>query len=389
MLEKCVHTNRVGMGFYSHFSRHFFSHFLCFTYTVDSFSKRLPVGKSRRIKDLNMPNQGTSHTAATLAAAVLSVTLLHQLFCKRKKNPVPPKYQIPPELLHVEYSEELQLAVKLAMQAGENMIPHLESKGTDQGCETNLGINIKQNKADFATIIDLQNEELVINGLKERFPDHEIIGEEMTGTGAIPPLTDKPTFIIDPIDGTTNFASGSPLTCVSIGLCVKGRPVMGVVFSPVTRELFLAHKGCGAFRNAKKISSTSGKCDKSLSNAVVCFEFGYTVSEDGVNNMVDAARRILLHGCRTTRTYGAGVLDLCMVAYGAIDVCYTGIAGEGWKPWDYCAATCIAEEAGCTIQSLKDHIDGQPFDIYSKSMICGVNRTIVDECRNVVLGLKN
>lgn len=332
-----------------------------------------------------MPNPVTNYTA-TLAVTALSFTLLHHVFCKRKKDVLPQKYQIPPELLHAEYTEELQVAVKLAMEAGANMMPHLQSKGTDQGCETNLEISVKQNNADFATIIDLKNEELVIHGIKERFPNHDIIGEESTGTGELPPLTDKPTFIIDPVDGTTNFASGSPLTCVSIGLCVKRRPVMGVVFSPVTRELFLAHKGCGAYRNGKRISSSSGKCDKTLSDAVVCFEFGYTVSEDGINKMVDAVRKILHHGCRTTRTYGAGVLDLCMVAYGAIDVCYTGIAGEGWKPWDYCAATCIAEEAGCTIQSLKDHKDGDLFDIYSKSMICGVNERIVDECRRVVLG---
>lgn len=162
---------------------------------------------------------------------------------------------------------------------------------------------------------------------------------------------------------------------------------MGVVFAPATRELFLAHRGRGAFRNGVKISSSTGTNHKKLSDAVVCFEFGYTVNEDGINTMLDAVRRILIHGCRTTRTYGSGVLDLCMVARGAIDVCYSGVATEGWKPWDYAAATCIAEESGCTIQSLKDNVAGKSFDIYSKSMICGVNESIVDECRKVVLGL--
>ena len=97
--------------------------------------------------------------------------------------------------------------------------------------------------------------------------------------------------------------------------------------------------------------------------------------------------------CRSTRSYGSGVLDLCYVASGRLDVVYTGIAEEGWKPWDYCAAMVIAEEAGCTIRSLKgDDFDsngkvkaGSSFDIYSKSMICGVNQTVVEECRKVVL----
>jgi len=83
-----------------------------------------------------------------------------------------------------------------------------------------------------------------------------------------------------------------------------------------------------------------------------------------------------------------------------LDIVYTGVADEGWKPWDYCAATVVAEEAGCTILSLYGRkegaeefdekgmvVDGSSFDIYSKSMICGVNRTLVEECRRVVLDL--
>jgi len=197
----------------------------------------------------------------------------------------------------------------------------------------------------------------------------------------------EPTWILDPIDGTTNFASGLPLSCVSIGYCQLGRPVMGVAYAPITRELYIGVEGLGAYRNGVRISSKSSK-DKTLSNAVVCFEFGYARSDEGIQNMVQAVQRILQHGCRTTRSLGSGVLDLCYVASGRIDVVYTGIAEEGWKPWDYCAATIILQEAGCTIQSL--HNPSKTFfDIYSPSMICGVNPTVVKQCRQVVLNNKS
>ncbi len=306
-------------------------------------------------------------------------------------------YTIPAELQSGKYAEQLKLAVDLALAAGANMNEHLDSKGTEAGAgaEAKLGINTKQNDADFATEIDILNEKLVIAGIEGKFPEHKIIGEESTGTGEVDPLTNDPTWIIDPIDGTTNFASGCPLTCVSIGFCDGGRPVMGVAFSPKTQELYLGIVGRGAYRNGERISSTDKGSEKTLANSVVCFEFGYARSDEGVDDMVNAVRRILKHGCRSTRSYGSGVLDLCYVASGRLDVVYTGMAEEGWKPWDYCAATVITEESGCTIRALKGNdfdsnglvLPDSNFDIYSKSMICGVNKKVVEQCRKVVLDL--
>ena len=336
----------------------------------------------------------TSSSKATIAGLTLiaSSSILYSAF--RKKNETS-FAKIPPALLKGPHAAEMQLAVKLALEAGKNMIFHLDTKGTKrgEGAEEKLGINTKQNDADFATEIDVANEKLIIAGIQKAFPSHEIIGEESTGTGEVAPLTNKPTWIIDPIDGTTNFASGCCLTCVSIGFCVGGKPVMGVAFSPKTQELYLGMEGFGAYRNGERISSSDKTSEKTLKNSVVCFEFGYARSEEGVDNMVNAVRNVLKHGCRSTRSYGSGVLDLCYVASGRLDVVYTGIAEEGWKPWDYCAAMVIAEEAGCTIRSLKgDDFDSDgkvkadsSFDIYSKSMICGVNQTVVEECRKVVL----
>jgi len=292
------------------------------------------------------------------------------------------------------------VAVRLALSAGCNMMHHLESKGTHAGkdADSALGISTKKNDTDFCTAIDIQNENLICKGIEQSFPDHIIIGEEATGTDKPDQLTEIPTWIINPIDGTTNFASGCPLTCVSIGFCMNATPVMGVVYAPATEELYLAMSGVGAWRNGVRISLDESSCQKTLSNSVVVFEFGYARSTIAIDKMIGAVREVMKHGCRATRSYGSGVLDLCYVASGRVDVVYTGIDEEGWKPWDYCAAMVVVEETGCIIQSLKETTTcdqgdnlGTPlshskFNIYSSSMVCGVNASVVNECKNVVLG---
>ena len=230
-----------------------------------------------------------------------------------------------------------------------------------------------------------------------------IIGEESTGTDKPATLTSDPTWIIDPIDGTTNFASGLPLTCVSIGYCQNCRPVLGVVYAPMTEELFLGVHQHGSYRNGVPIYLSPLTKSKEMKDAIVLFELGSARSEKAIDEMLLAVKRVLINTCRTTRSFGSGVLDLCYVATGRVDVIYTGISGEGWKPWDYCAATVIVEEAGCCIRSLLNKnslgesnefdedgnvIDGSDFDIYSDSMICGVHKGIVEECRRIVLGFK-
>ena len=180
---------------------------------------------------------------------------------------------------------------------------------------------------------------------------------------------------------------------------------MGVVFAPMTNELYVAVRGKGAYRNSIRLLSCTGeKATKTLSNSVVCFEFGYARTEAGVDNMVNAVRNLLKHGVRTTRTLGSGVLDICYVACGRMDVVYTGMAEEGWKPWDYCAGLVVAMEAGCTMTHLKKRNDvggdnnkgdedkdgntkcGYEFNLHSTSMICGVNPTVVEQTQKVICG---
>ena len=285
------------------------------------------------------------------------------------------------------------------------MTRHLDTRGTEHEDSSDLDISTKSNSADLATAIDVLNEDLIAREIGRHFPRHRIIGEESTGSGIVDPIdpNGENTWIIDPIDGTTNFASGLPLCCVSIGMCVGGAPCMGVAYAPATDELYVAVRGRGSYRNGVRLSGTGGggvATGRALSDSVVGFEFGYAKSEGDVDLMTGAVRRLLRHGVRATRSLGSGVLDLCYVASGRLDVVYAGVADEGWKPWDYCAGLVVANEAGCTMTHLiprsgEDLVDGgsgeirrgYEFNLLTRSVICGVNADLVEETRRVVLGL--
>jgi fructose-1,6-bisphosphatase/inositol monophosphatase family enzyme len=295
------------------------------------------------------------------------------------------KHDVPTRLLQSSLKKEVQIAVELALLTGRSMYRYCDEKGTAKEQFHDLQIETKGQPEDFCTKIDVENEQIIMKKFQEEFPMYNIIGEETTGTGTIPKLTNAPTWIIDPIDGTTNFAAGLPLTCVSIGLCIDMKAMLGVVYAPMTDELFVAIRGYGAFRNGVQISPRDIP-EKKLIESVVCFEFGYAREKLAIDTMVDVVKRLLYHGCRTTRSLGSGVLDLCYVATGRIDVVYAGVAGEGWKPWDYCAGYVVAMESGCTMESISHRTDAaDEFDLYSSSVICAVNPEIVREVRRIIV----
>ena len=142
-------------------------------------------------------------TVILSASVVASSLLLKRLWSLRRKSYL----DIPPELISGTYAEEVKLAVRCAIEAGKNMMPLLDSKGTTDEDTTNrsLDISTKTCDADFCTIIDIQNEAFITSAIKHQFPQHIVIGEESTGTQLPELLTDKPTWVIDPIDGASDF----------------------------------------------------------------------------------------------------------------------------------------------------------------------------------------
>jgi fructose-1,6-bisphosphatase/inositol monophosphatase family enzyme len=144
-----------------------------------------------------------------------------------------------------------------------------------------------------------------------------------------PTLNVAHTFRVIP-DGTTNFSAGiHSMTCVSIGYCENGTPLVGVIYAPGTKELYIGVKDHGAYRNGIKIQKN--RPAKSLQEAVVCCEFGYARDKAHVDKILEGISKIMLTGCRAIRQLGSGCLDLCMVASGRLDVVYAGLASEGWK----------------------------------------------------------
>lgn len=174
---------------------------------------------------------------------------------------------------------------------------------------------------------------------------------------------------MDPIDGTTNFVHAFPFSCVALALAVKKQVVVGVVYDPAKDELFLAAKGKGAYCNGKRLKTTT---TTELPKAVVIQEFGYERTPQGIAKLLKATERLLQANVQAVRQLGSGVLDLAYVAAGRVDAVYCGVAGEGWKPWDYAAGSILATEAGGVMANRR----GADFDMYGSSMVCAANEAL-------------
>ncbi len=205
---------------------------------------------------------------------------------------------------------------------------------------------------NLVTEMDTRSERAVVGTLRASFPDHGIIAEEETtirnGSGY--------TWIIDPLDGTTNYAHGYPCFSVSIALEHEGDVITGVVYDPMRDELFTAQKGQGAYLNGKRINvSIVDTLIKSL--LATGFPYDRKVSEK--NNM-DYFHDLLM-ASQEVRRDGSAALDLCSVAAGRFD----GFWELKLKPWDVAAGSLIVREAGGRVTDLSD----KPFDIFADEVL--------------------
>ncbi|MEW6164639.1 MAG: inositol monophosphatase family protein [Pseudomonadota bacterium] len=229
----------------------------------------------------------------------------------------------------------LNTAVKAARRAG-NLI-NRASLDLDQ-----IKVGVKQQN-DFVTEVDRAAEATIIETLREVYPSHAILAEESGGSG-----DSEYQWIIDPLDGTTNFIHGFPQYAVSIALLHKGVPSQAVVYDPNRNELFTASKGAGAFLNDKRIRvSKRTKLDESL----IGTGFPYRLFEH-----VDAYLAIfkeMTKRCSGVRRPGAASLDLAWVAAGRLD----GFWEFGLAPWDMAAGALLIQEAGGLVSDLAGESD--------------------------------
>ncbi|MFS8530983.1 inositol monophosphatase family protein [Sphaerobacter thermophilus] len=197
---------------------------------------------------------------------------------------------------------------------------------------------------DLVTEADRASERLILEAIRARFPEHAILSEE---SGALSGADDAPRWLIDPLDGTTNYAHGYPLYAVSIALEVAAEVVLGVVYVPTLDELYVAERGRGAWLNGQplRVSRTD-----TLLASLLATGFLYDVDTRGRNL---PHWENFIHATQGVRRSGSAAIDLCHVAAGRLD----GYWEEGLAPWDSAAGSLMVTEAGGTVTGY----DGEPF----------------------------
>lgn len=271
---------------------------------------------------------------------------------------------------HDPWQSAMDHAVAVARRSGEIIRAALQDREQNQ---VQNQVQTKSSDVDLVTETDQEVEKLIIQSVKSKFPDHRFIGEESVSSGLRCELTAAPTWIIDPIDGTTNFVHGYPFVGVCIGFAVNKQVEFGVVYSAVEDKMFTARRGRGAFCNGRGVQ-VSGQTD--IKRSIVATEFGSNRDPDVVEKIFSSLRRVLTLPVHGIRGAGSAALNMCLVASGAVEVYYeTGI-----HVWDIAAASVIVSEAGGVVMDTA----GGDVDLMSRRVVAANNKTIAMEIiRNI------
>uniref|UniRef100_A0A8B9ZHV6 Inositol-1-monophosphatase n=1 Tax=Anas platyrhynchos TaxID=8839 RepID=A0A8B9ZHV6_ANAPL len=252
------------------------------------------------------------------------------------------------------WKECLELAVQLALRAGQIIRKALTEEKQ---------VSTKTSAADLVTETDHFVENLIISVLKEKFPSHRFIAEESTAAGSKCVLTDSPTWIIDPVDGTCNFVHRFPTVAVSIGFAVNKELEFGVIYHCTEERLYTGRRGQGAFCNDKRLQVSK---ETDISKALILTEIGPKRDPATLKLFLGNIERLLKAQAHGVRVIGSSTLALCHLASGAADAYYQ----FGLHCWDLAAATVIIREAGGTVIDTS----GGPLDLMSCRVIAAGTR---------------
>lgn len=240
-------------------------------------------------------------------------------------------------------------AEKLALKAGE-LVKHERNENT-------LRTDYKQQR-ELVTHADVMADELITGAIKERFPDHRILSEETMPDLSQAEHLNTPLWIIDPIDGTVNYAYGHPQVAVSIAYAEQGRVQVGVVHAPFSDETFRATRGGEATLNGRPIQHSAATSPRDS-----LFATGFPYAKESLEPIL---RRLnsMIEQCRDLRRIGSAALDICWVACGRLDIYY-----ENVSPWDFAAARLIALEAGAAAGHFSEVPESYPADLWGKDIL--------------------
>ncbi|KAF7667740.1 hypothetical protein LDENG_00050840 [Lucifuga dentata] len=256
------------------------------------------------------------------------------------------------------WQEAYDQAVAVANTAGEEI---------RQALENEIKVTTKSSSVDLVTKTDQRVEKIIITSLKSKFPTHSFIGEESVASGQPCVLTDNPTWIIDPVDGTINFVHGFPFVAVSIAFAVNKELEFGVVYSCLEDKMYTGRKGKGAFCNGEKLQ-VSDVTD--IHKSIIISEHGTDRSKEKVNKIFSTMQKILripVHGLRGS---GTAATNMCLVASGAAEAFFE----IGIHCWDIAAGAVIVREAGGILLD----VSGGPFDVMSRRMVSAKCQAIAD-----------
>jgi myo-inositol-1(or 4)-monophosphatase len=253
--------------------------------------------------------------------------------------------------------EALKVATQAVRDAGAIIKAHFSKEKRVQS----------KGKRNFATDVDLLSEQSIIGLLSEEYPDHHILGEESGRTGG----TSDYCWIIDPLDGTTNYAYGIPFLATSLGLTCKDEVVLGMIYDPMRDELFWAQKGRGAFLNDSEISIVSTGIPETT---VIGFDLGYN---DARTREMLSRINAFWSGEMVLRLMGSAALGLAYAACGRLDIYFHASI----YPWDMAGGILLIREAGGEVRDWQ----GNPATLWDDRIIAGGTAaeccTLLSECR--------
>ncbi|XP_030607893.1 inositol monophosphatase 1-like [Archocentrus centrarchus] len=263
-----------------------------------------------------------------------------------------------------DWTEYLNFGISVAKQAGEVVLTAFQQQKE---------VKLKSSPADLVTETDQRVEKILIAAIRNQYPQHRFIGEESVAAGERVELTDHPTWIIDPIDGTVNFVHRFPFVAISIAFTVNKQVEFGIVYSCVDDKLFHAQRGRGAFLNGEPLR-VSGQED--INQCVVVTEIGAERDDLALSTMTSNIFRLLKLPVHGVRALGTAAVDMCQVAAGGADAYYH----IGMHCWDIAASAIIIQEAGGVVIDT----DGSEFDMMSRRVIAASSAAVASRIAQVI-----